>query len=288
VVQMLAHLGVQHLVLVDPDVVELTNLNRLVGATRADVRRSRLKVHVARRTVRRVNPKARVQALPISLDDPKAVAALKGLDLLFGCTDNHGSRLILNQLAVQYLIPYLDLGAGLAVAPDDRLTAAGGQVRLVRPGSFCLACLDGIDRTRAAQDLMSTPARQRQMARGYAQGIGLPTPAVLFLNAEMASLAMAEFVNLWIGYRASTPLLYYDLLNARLTSAGAERQMSCIACGEGRGLALGDLEPLPIACADHSLHSVPVLLGEPCLEHASREHGTRIKREATRGETDSD
>jgi molybdopterin/thiamine biosynthesis adenylyltransferase len=262
---MLAHLGLQHLVLVDPDVVELTNLNRLVGATRADAHRSRLKVHVARRTVRRVNPKARVRALPVSLDDPKAMTALKGLDLLFGCTDNHGSRLILNQLAVQYLIPYLDLGAGLAVAPDDRLAAAGGQVQLVRPGAFCLACIDGIDRARAAQDLMSPQARQRQVTRGYAQGVDLPTPAVLFLNAEMASLAMAEFVNLWTGYRTPTPLLYYDLLNARLTSAGAERQTSCIACGEGRGLALGDLESLPITGGDHSPDSVPVLVREPCL-----------------------
>lgn len=287
VVQMLAHLGVQHLVLVDPDVVELTNLNRLVGATRTDARHSRLKVHVAQRTVRRVNPEAWVRALPIALDDAKAVAALKGLDLLFGCTDNDGSRLILNQLAVQYLIPYLDLGAGLAVAPDGRLAAAGGQVRLVRPGSFCLACVDGIDRTRAAKDLMPSPARQRQVARGYAQGVDAPTPAVLFLNAEMASLAMAEFVNLWTGYRTPTPLLYYDLLNARLTPAGAGRQMSCIACGEGRGLALGDLEPLPIARAEHSPHSEPVLLGEPCLEHAGPEQGKRIEMEVTRGETDT-
>ena len=85
------------------------------------------------------------------------------------------------------------------MAPDERLVAAGGQVRLVRAGGFCLACVDGIDRTRAAQDLMSTPARQRQVARGHAQGVDLPTPAVLFLNAEVASLAMAEFVNLWTG-----------------------------------------------------------------------------------------
>jgi molybdopterin/thiamine biosynthesis adenylyltransferase len=287
VVQMLAHLGVQHLVLVDQDVVELTNLNRLVGATRADARRSRLKVHVARRTVRRVNPKARVRALPLSLDDPKAVNALKGVDLLFGCTDNHGSRLLLNQLAVQYLIPYLDLGAGLAVGSDERLAAAGGQVRLVRPGSFCLACVDGIDRARAAQDLMSTPARQRQVARGYAQGVDVPTPGVLFLNAEVASLALAEFVNLWTGYRTPTPLLYYDLLNARLTPAGARRRMSCIACGEGRGLALGDLEPLLTTGIDQSPPSVPALVGEPNLEHASFEHASRLETEVTHGETNT-
>ena len=288
VVQMLAHLGVEHIVLVDPDVVELTNLNRLVGATRADASRSRLKVHVARRTVRRVNPRARVRALPVWLDDAQAITALKGLDLLFGCTDNHGSRLALNQLEVQYLIPYLDLGAGLAVASDDRLQAAGGQVQVVRPGSFCLACINGIDRTRAAQDLMSPTARQRRVARGYATGMDLPTPAVLFLNAEVASLAMAEFVNLWTGYRPPLPLLYYDLLHARLTPAGAQRQMSCIACGDQRGLALGDNDSVFFAGEDEVPRSVPALHREPCLADLCLEQGARIEMEGARGCTNSD
>jgi molybdopterin/thiamine biosynthesis adenylyltransferase len=245
VVQMLAHLGVRHLVLVDPDVAELSNLNRLVGATQTDARRGRFKVHVARRLVRRINPAARVRVLPAPVGDPQAVAALKGVDLLFGCTDNHGSRLTLNQLAVQYLLPYLDLGAGLRTASNGQLAAAGGQVRLVRPGSFCLACVDGIDRTQAARDLMSPLAWQRQAARGYVQNADLLTPAVLFLNSAVASLALAEFVSLWTGYRAPTPLLYFDLLHSRLTSAEAERQTSCVACGVGGSLALGDLEPLP-------------------------------------------
>lgn len=288
VVQMLAHLGVQHLVLVDPDVVELTNLNRLVGATRADARLSRLKVHVARRSVQRVNPRARVQALPISLADPGALDALKGLDLLFGCTDNHGSRLILNQLAVQYLVPYLDLGAGLAVASDGRLAAAGGQVQAVIPGEFCLACIDSIDRTRAARDLMSPQARQRQVDRGYIQDIDLPTPAVLFLNAEMASLAMAEFVNLWTGYRPPNHLLYYDLLRARLTPAGAEHRASCIACGQGAALALGDLQPLPGTDADQAPHSVPALIRDSGLEPARLGAGAGPDREVNHGQAHSD
>lgn len=270
VVQMLAHLGVQDLVLVDPDVVELTNLNRLVGATRADARRSRLKVRVAQRLVRQIHPETRVRALPLSLGDPEAIAALKGVDLLFGCTDSHGSRLVLNQVAVQYLIPYLDLGVGLQVADHGQLVAAGGQVRLVRPGDFCLACIDGIDRGQAARDLMSPIERNREVARGYVQGEDLPTPAVLFLNAELASQAVAEFVNLWTGYRASVPLLYYDLLQSRLTAVKADRQKSCVACGEGGGLALGDLVPLPAVGNIQLPDSVPVLTPEAGAESAAR------------------
>ncbi len=262
VVQMLAHLGVRHLVLVDPDVVEVSNLNRLLGATWRDTRAARPKVHVARRLARQIQPAARARALAVPLADGRAIEALKGTDLIFGCTDNHASRLVLNQLAVQYLIPLLDLGAGLAAAPGGSLEAAGGQVRLARPGAACLACIDGIDRAEAARELLSPQARQRQAARGYVQGMEVPAPAVLFLNNAVASLALAEFVNLWTGYRAPVPLLYLDLLQARLTAAQAERRGSCLACGQGGSLALGDLVPLPGLEEEPLLGMVPALCGE--------------------------
>jgi molybdopterin/thiamine biosynthesis adenylyltransferase len=244
-------------VLVDPDVVESSNLNRLVGATPGDARRARAKVHVMRRLVRQLNRSAQARALAMPLNDLRAVTALKGVDMLFGCTDNHSSRLILNHLAVQYLVPCLDLGTGLQAQENNRLTAAGGQVRLVQPGGACLACMDGFDRVQARDDLLPAVARQRQAARGYVQDSDLPTPAVLFLNNAVAALAVAEFVNLWTGYRTATPLLYFDLLNSRLTVAEAERRTSCIACGRGASLALGDLEPLPATETGEVPLSVP-------------------------------
>lgn len=259
VVQMLAHLGVCHLVLVDPDVVEVTNLNRLVGATQSDVQQVRTKVDVARRMARRIRRSVQVQTVAMPLGAPRALAALRGTDLLFGCTDNHASRLLLNQMAVQYLIPLLDLGAGLKAAPGGGLETAGGQVRLVRPGQACLACIDGIDRAQAALEILSPLARQRQAARGYVQGLDMPTPAVLFLNNVVASLAMAEFVNLWTGYRPPAPLLYFDLLQSRLTGARAERRPACLACGEGGSLALGDLEPLLGTTGEPLPGTVPAL-----------------------------
>jgi molybdopterin-synthase adenylyltransferase len=45
-VQQLAHLGVRRFLLIDPDIVDKTNLNRMVGATLGD---GRPKVLVARR-----------------------------------------------------------------------------------------------------------------------------------------------------------------------------------------------------------------------------------------------
>ena len=98
----LARLGVAHWVLVDPDVVELTNLNRLVGASAMDAQKARPKVYVARSAIRQAVPKATVRALKTDVFDPLAQRALKACDLLIVATDNHSSRMAANRLAVQY------------------------------------------------------------------------------------------------------------------------------------------------------------------------------------------
>ena len=60
IVQQLAHLGVQNFVLYDDDRVDAegTNLNRLVGATLKDSEAETLKVDVAERLIRGLNPNA--------------------------------------------------------------------------------------------------------------------------------------------------------------------------------------------------------------------------------------
>src|SRR3546814_8494235 len=52
VVQQLAHLGIGCFVCVDPDIVEDSNLNRLVGATAADAENATPKADVDERMVR--------------------------------------------------------------------------------------------------------------------------------------------------------------------------------------------------------------------------------------------
>src|SRR5689334_7577265 len=61
IAQQLAHVGVGEIRLVDPDKIEPSNLNRLVGATQADVDQKLPKVEIARRTIVGVRPWITVQ-----------------------------------------------------------------------------------------------------------------------------------------------------------------------------------------------------------------------------------
>jgi len=56
IAQQLAHIGVGEIRLLDPDKIEASNLNRLVGATDLDVKNKRPKVEIAKRMIAGVRP----------------------------------------------------------------------------------------------------------------------------------------------------------------------------------------------------------------------------------------
>ncbi|MGY4485578.1 hypothetical protein ACVWWR_004769 [Bradyrhizobium sp. LM3.2] len=96
-IQQLARLGVRDYVLIDPDAVESTNLNRLAGVGAADV--GAAKIAVAEREIRACSPKARVHGVRADVVDQSSADELTGVDFIFLCTDSHASRAIVCQLA---------------------------------------------------------------------------------------------------------------------------------------------------------------------------------------------
>ncbi|WP_261555519.1 HesA/MoeB/ThiF family protein [Frankia tisae] len=260
VVQGLAHLGVSRLVIVDPDVVESTDLARLVGATASDV--GLPKVEVARRLVTSLAPDAQVDAqqacvLDLATAAPTARSVLDGADVLIGAVDRHAPRWALNRLAVASSRLYLDIGVELSRTGPAGDLEAGGHVAIVRPGGACLRCQDGYDPTLAAreQDPLTRAARR---AAGYESSTSSPDTAasVLFLNQAVVALALAELVNEISPWRAPATHLLLDLARHRLSTLEATSDPRCPVCGpaaspprtrpepeadDGRGPRIGDL-----------------------------------------------
>lgn len=205
--QNLVYLGVRDFVLVDDDTADPTSMNRLVTAAAADI--GTPKTLLARRLIKSVAPAAQVTTLTENLRSPAVLTALKGVDVVFGCVDNDGARLILNELAVAYALPYIDLGVGIEVE-DSRVTTIGGRVAIVVPGGPCLVCMGEIDRAEAAF-MLGTPEQQAfQRERGYVHGMDVPAPAVVSLNATLAATAATEFAVYVSGLR---PVQHYTELD---------------------------------------------------------------------------
>src|SRR5574341_956050 len=103
--QELAYLGVGDFVIIDSDIVEENNLNRLVGARPDDV--GKLKIDIAKHMIYSIAGKRSItiNTLPLDIRHHEAIEALKQVDVIFGCVDNDGARLILNEIALAYNIP---------------------------------------------------------------------------------------------------------------------------------------------------------------------------------------
>lgn len=240
IVQNLVYLGGRDFVFVDHDSSDETSMNRLVTATAADVDTS--KAILARRLVKAVMPEAKVHVVLKELQTDEALDALKGVDVLVGCVDNDGARLVLNELALAYNIPYFDLGVGID-AKDGHVDAAGGRVAAVLPGGPCLYCMGQIDGDEARYWLADDEQRAFLRGRGYVKGMDVNAPSVAALNAALAAAAANELAVYFSGVRVVQPLLELDLLGAGravksqwLTPVRVEKKAGCPACeAAGRG-----------------------------------------------------
>jgi molybdopterin-synthase adenylyltransferase len=241
-VQNLVYLGARDFLVVDHDSSDETSMNRLVTATAADV--GTPKAMLARRLIKAVAPEARVDVVTAVLQTPAALDALKGVDALFGCVDNDGARMVLNELALAYAIPYFDLAVGID-AERGRVETAGGRLAIVLPGGPCLYCMDQLDADEARYWL-ATPVQQAFMRRqGYVTGMDAPAPSVVALNGALAAAAATEFAIYATGLRTVSSHSELDILGTGrkvkgqwLTPVAVQKKAGCPAC-ELAGLADG-------------------------------------------------
>lgn len=241
VAQELALLGVKVFVLVDPDLLETTNRNRVFGSQAGDV--GRPKVEVAADNVRRTNPEAVVEALQRDVLAAEVADRLCACDMLFLCTDSHASRALVSQLAYQHLIPAIDMGVSIGVDAGGAVREVTGRVQMLAPGLPCLLCTNAIDPAAIRLELMSDDQRR---ADPYFRGEGEPQPAVASLNATVASLAVTMFLGAVTGAPLSARHQWYDGLSGRTRTLSARPDPACMVCSATGAMARGCSVELPM------------------------------------------
>ncbi|MFQ3610566.1 MAG: ThiF family adenylyltransferase [Fimbriimonadales bacterium] len=233
----LTHLGVGHLTLIDPDPLEMSNLNRVVGALWFQAEARQYKVDALARHLRRVQAPSTgtVEALPIDVREPLALKTLLQADLMVGAVDSAAVRHYLNVVSAAGLIPYLDAGVGVR-AEQGALREGGGQVQVVIPGeTACLTCV-GRSVRQSVEEQLTPHQRAMSVARGYIQGEAIPNPQVVFLNGVVANLLVWELVKLCTGCHPVEPYVYYNLLEQKVFPAHAPRNPDCYVCGDQSSL----------------------------------------------------
>jgi tRNA A37 threonylcarbamoyladenosine dehydratase len=273
----LARLGVGHIVAVDFDRLDITNLPRVVGATRWDAltpltarnsswlqqigkRFARHKVHIARRVARQASPSIRYDAIVGDVLDEPTAQLLTDVDFLFLASDTIQSRNVFNALVQQYLIPGAQIGVKI---PTDPKTHAIGDItvatRLVLPhaGGGCLRCHELIPPGRLQREALTEGERRAQR---YIEDDTVTEPSVITLNALSAAQAVNDLMMMFTGlYGDETPLphLMHFAREREMGTIDSVADRYCMDCSDtaksrrGRGDRARLPCRMPSGSADH-------------------------------------
>jgi molybdopterin/thiamine biosynthesis adenylyltransferase len=243
-------LGLRKFVLFDQDIVEESNLNRLHGATAEDARLGLPKVEAVARSMRDLGFGTEVKTYQKWVNDPVCRDALRSCDVVFGCTDDHAGRLILNRFAYYYATSVIDLGLAIEVSKDEvpEVQALDGRVTVLQPGYVCLLCR-GVINTAIARDQMlkqrNPDEYERRKAEAYVQGEGNPSPSVVLFTTDVASMALQELVHRLQGFRGDGAVAQrvrkFKLMDDR--RQGGVSRSHCPVCASSAHWGIGDTEP---------------------------------------------
>jgi hypothetical protein len=197
VAEMIARLGVGKLVLVDPDVIERKNLNRILNSTAEDAANNRHKTLVIKSAIERMGLNTIVDSFATDLDDARTIEQLAECDFLFGCMDSADGRDALNRIATYYIIGYLDLGVRLEADGDGGIQNIVTALHYLIPGGSTLLTRGVITAEQVADQAMrrSQPERYESLkAEGYVHGVRVDSPAVISINGFIAAHAVNEML----------------------------------------------------------------------------------------------
>lgn len=228
IAQQLSYLGVSHLVLVDPDVVTESSLNRLIGAIPVDV--AEPKVEVIQRLCKEILPESSVASFVSALSDSTCESALSKCTSVISCLDDDGARLDLVEFCSRLAIPFFDLATD--TGHDNGKTWFGGRILFSGNGERCPACMDLLDQRALARTSMSQEQAEvdRRIYGVEADSLAGSGPSVVSLNGIVASLAVMEWMVWTTGLRVPVPLLEYRGEAGGVFMIGDQPKPHCYYC----------------------------------------------------------
>lgn len=130
VLKNLALFGVGHVVIVDFDRVERSNLSRSVLFRTTDAAQQRYKVDAAAERLPELNPSMEIEKICGDIAYDVGLGIIRRMDVIIGCVDNRWARYCINRLAMRAGKPWVDGG----------IEALEGTARVFKPGVNCYAC----------------------------------------------------------------------------------------------------------------------------------------------------
>lgn len=198
----LAAAGVGHIVLVDDDVVELSNLQRQIAHGSNDI--GLTKVESAKQTLKELNPEIEITTFAQRLEKKELSKEIISADIVIDGTDNFTTRFSLNECCVKNKTP---LVSGAAIRME-------GQVSVFNktPSSPCYRCL------YKDEGELDTSCSNN----------GVLSPVVGVIGSIQATEAIKVLLN--IGECLDGKLLMFDALQMEWRTLKLKKDPQCPIC----------------------------------------------------------
>jgi len=204
----LAAAGVGHITLIDPDVVERSNLQRQI--LHSDHLVGHPKTESASQRLHALNPDIEIQTITARLDEDNAGDVLSGHDVVIDGSDNFPTRYLLNDTCLRLGLP-LVYGAVMRFA---------GQVAVFHPSvgeEPCYRCL------------FPDPPLAVEAPNCAEAGVLGVLPGVIGTLQATEALKLL----LGIGRPLVSRLIHFDALNGDFRTTRLVRDPDCPACARG-------------------------------------------------------
>ena len=201
----LAAAGLGTLGLVDPDRVELSNLQRQILHTTPDL--SQRKVESAKTKISKLNPDVETVVYPVRLEEDNAAGIFSGYDFIVDGSDNFSTKFVVNDIAVSM---------GIAFSHAGIVRLQGQTMTVVPRKSACYRCL--FDEPPPPEEILN--CQQAGILGAVAGTIG--------------SIQATEAVKYLVGFEEgllTDRLLTYDAKSMKFRTVEVRRNAHCAACG---------------------------------------------------------
>lgn len=242
----LARSGVGTINLVDFDVLNLHNSERVHGAFDKHFRNSGIsKVQALKELIQLINPRIKVNIHQGSVLDPEAKEMILRSHVVLSCTDSEHAKVALSEYVWRYNSVVLQVNVSL----ESDISSVLAQVIHVThlfPGGPCLYCMDMVNSQRLSQELMSAEeSNLRQEAeKGAGEGVGaywVSSPSVPTVGA-LATIGGEKISNFAIGLLSGKflPVAHFSEEDLLSDQAGIHLNFKCRADCVCQGGARGD------------------------------------------------
>jgi molybdopterin-synthase adenylyltransferase len=204
----LAASGVGHLMIADHDTVELSNLQRQIGHTTANIGQNKVRSLAQQLTA--LNPTLNITEVAERINSENCQFWLEKADIVLDCTDNFAIRFLLNQQCFALKKPLI---SGAAIRSEGQITSFDFR----QSDTACYACL-------------YDPKATSEQSCSHN---GVLAPLVGIIGSYQA----AEAIKLLTGYGEvlSGRLLTVNLKNNQLKSFSINKDKACSVCALGVG-----------------------------------------------------